>query len=172
MTAPRAPFADRLALARKLIARRTSRPPVHVTDQLGAAGREARQVHDRIGGVLPILAPDRDWRQRIDEEPSDGVRAHLAAAVMGCLGDVCCYLHKLGPQPAFALLPLRQVACVRCAGTARRPVTAPDGCDVCGAREVITFSPFACYLGPAIVTGDACGSCARTLGIRVAEVAS
>ena len=54
----RASFADRLNVARKLIARR-SVPPVHLTDQLEAAGKDARILHDRLGQVLPILRPDR-----------------------------------------------------------------------------------------------------------------
>jgi len=46
----RASFADRLNVARKLIARR-SVPPVHLTDQLEAAGRER--------GALRYLRGDR-----------------------------------------------------------------------------------------------------------------
>jgi hypothetical protein len=121
-------------------------------------------MHDHLGAVLPTIAPDRPWHQRVDADPSAAVRAHLIAAVMGCAS--CCHLRKGGPQPTFALLPLRRLVCTRCAGIVRRPVTAADECDVCGARGVMMFSPFAVRMGPVIVSGDACQSCADTLGIR------
>jgi hypothetical protein len=45
------------------------------------------------------------------------------------------------------------------------------GClaDVCGRRKVMTFVPFCCTLGSAILTGDACRNCAVVLGIRTDE---
>jgi hypothetical protein len=165
MTARRS-FTDRLALARRLVARGALGLPGHVADQLEAANAETRTLHDQLGVVLPALEPARRWRHRPDADLSGEVRAYLIAAVMGCLGDVCCHLRKGDPQPAFALLPLHRVACMRCTGIIRRPVTASDECDVCGAREVITFHPFAVRLGPVLVTGDACAHCAGVLGIR------
>ena len=161
----RYPFADRLALARRLVARGAARPPVHLADQLDAAGRDARRLHDHIGAALPILEPGRAWYHRIDAIPSDEVRAYLLAAVLDCV-NVCVHLRRGGPRPAIARLPLRRVDCERCVQTLRRPTTAADECDVCQTRDVVLFSPFACRLGPAIVAGDACPDCADVLGIR------
>ena len=165
MTAPRATFPDRLALAHRLIARGAPSPAGHVADQLGAAGRETQQLHDRLGAVLPILEPDRNWRQRIDPDPSDDVRAYVLAATLDCT-TVCVHIRRGGPRPAFVQLPLRRVDCGRCVGTVRRPPpNEADRCDVCGARGVTTFVPFALRQGPALVMGDACTDCAALLGI-------
>jgi hypothetical protein len=167
------PFTDRLAVARHLIARGAAPMLTHLADQLGAAGREAHRLHERIGGVMQVVQPTRGWRQRMDAALSDEVRAYLVAAVLGCLADTCCHLRKGGPQPALALLPLHRMVCQRCAGIVRRPLAdEADRCDVCGQRGVVTFHPFACHLGPTIVTGDACADCAETLGIQVKEKAS
>jgi hypothetical protein len=166
MTAPRASFADRLALARRLIARRGPPPATHITDQIRAAGAEARTLHARIGAVLPVLQPDRHWRQRIEVSPTDDVKALILAAVLDCT-TVCIHLRRGGPRPAFVQLPLRRIDCERCVRTLRRPPPdEADRCDVCGARDVVTFVPFAGQHGPALVTGDACPACAGTLGIR------
>jgi hypothetical protein len=171
MTAPRASFADRLALARRLIARGAARPPVHLADQLAAAGSDARLLHDCIGAALPILEPGRNWRQRIEADPSDDVRAYILAATLDCT-TVCVHLRRGGPQPVFVQLPLRRVDCGRCVGTVRRPrPDESDRCDVCGARGVATFVPFALRQGPALVMGDGCSDCANVLGI-VQEAAS
>src|SRR5215218_9585729 len=94
MTRPVAPFAERLRVARKLIAAGASQLPVHLADQYGAARADARGLHDRIGRLLPILEPDGPWHQRLDPPPSGDVRAYLVAAVLGCLGDVCCHLRR------------------------------------------------------------------------------
>jgi hypothetical protein len=161
-----ASFAAHLELARRLIARGPAPLPNHVTDQLDAAGAEARTLHDRIGAALPVLQPDRAWYQRIDSSPSDDVRAYILAATLDCT-TVCTHLRRGGPQPAFVQLPLRRVDCGRCAGTVRRPpADESDRCDVCGARGVVTFMPFAMRQGPALVVGDACAACADVLGIR------
>jgi hypothetical protein len=158
-------FATRLELAHALIARGAAPAPVHLADQLDAAGAEARRQHDRLGAVLPLLEPDRHWRQRIDSSPSDAVRAHLLAAVLDCV-NVCVHLRRSGPQPAFCQLPLRRIDCGRCVGTVRRPPTdESDRCDVCTMRGVMTFVPFAMRQGPALVLGDACTDCAAVLGI-------
>ena len=163
---PRASFADRLALARRLIARGASRPPVQLADQLEAAGKDARVLHDQLGAALPILEPDRDWYRRVDLAPSDETRAYLLAALLDCL-DACVHLRRGGPRPAFVRLPLRRVDCERCVGIIRRPPPdEADRCDVCGARGVGTFVPFAGQHGPALVMGDACPGCADVLGIR------
>src|SRR4051794_41696125 len=105
---PRATFADRLALARRLIARRSDRPPTHLADQLAAAGSEARVLHDRIGAALPLLEPGWNWRQRIEVAPSDDIRAYVLAAVIDCT-TMCVHLRRGGPRPAFVSLPLRRI---------------------------------------------------------------
>jgi hypothetical protein len=161
----RDPFATRLTLARAVIARGAAPAPVHLADQLAAAGHEARALHDLIGSALPILQPDRAWHQRIDTSPSEAVRAYILAAMLDCT-TVCCHLKRGGPQPAFDLLALRRVDCWRCVQTTRRPPPDEgDRCDVCGARGIVTFVPFAVRLGPALVVGDGCSACARILGI-------
>ena len=162
----RASFADRLALARRLLARGASRPPVHLADQLAAAGSEARALHDRIGAALPIMQPGRQWYHRTEPRPSTGARAYLLAAVLDCT-IVCVHIRRGGPRPAFVQLALRRVDCERCIRTPRRPpLDEADRCDVCGVRGVVTFVPFAAHHGPALVMGDACPSCADVLGIR------
>jgi hypothetical protein len=166
MTPPRYPFDDRLDLARRLIARGASRVPNHLADQLAAAGSEARAMHDCIGAALPILAPDRNWRQRIEDGPSDDVRAYILAATLDCT-TVCVHLRRGGPRPVFFQLPLRRADCERCVQTLRRPpADEADRCDLCAARGVVTFVPFVMRQGPALVMGDACPPCANLLGIR------
>jgi hypothetical protein len=148
-----------------MIARRAGRPPVHLADQLDAAGAEARTLHDQIVATLPVLQPDRQWRQRTDTTPSDDVRAYILAAMLDCT-TVCVHLRRGGPRPAFIQLPLRRVDCERCVGTVRRPPPdESDRCDVCTVRGVTTFVPFAMRQGPALVVGDACAACAAVLGI-------
>ena len=170
MTA-RYPFSDRLALARRLVARRSARPPVHLADQLEAAGSEARVLHDCIGATLPVLEPERNWRHRVEADPTDNVKAYLLATVLDCT-TVCVHLRRGGPRPAFVQLALRRVDCEQCIRTLRRPPPdAADRCDVCGARSVSIFHPFAMRQGPALVMGDACPRCASVLGI-VQEAAS
>ena len=165
-------FATRLRFARALIAGGATPAPAHLADQFDAASVEVRAAHDRLGAVLPILEPDRNWRQRLDSDPSAEVRAYLLAALIGCLGAVCPHLRRGGPRPAFARLPLRRVDCTKCLRTLRRPPPdEADRCDVCGARGVTTFHPFAGQHGPAMVMGDACPRCASVLGI-VQEAAS
>src|SRR5215203_6160367 len=110
------PFAKRLVLARLLVARGSSTLPPHVADQLSAAGRETRVLHDRLGRVLPVLEPGRNWRQRAEREPSDEIRAYLLAALMGCT-TVCVHIRRGGPRPAIARLPLRRVDCGPCSQT-------------------------------------------------------
>ena len=139
--------------------------PVHLADQLKAASTEVREAHDRLCIVLPLLAPDRTWRQRVEPCSSDDVRANLLAGVLGCTA-FCCHLKRGGPQPAFIRLPLRRGDCGRCVQTLRRPpCDEDDRCDLCGARGVVTFVPFAVRQGPAVIAGDVCRSCATVLGI-------
>jgi hypothetical protein len=165
------PFSERLALARRLIARGSSGLPPHVADQLDAAGRETRVLHDRLMTVLPALQPDRNWRQRLDGSPSDEVRAYLLAALLGCT-RVCVHLRRGGPRPAIARLPLHRVDCDRCSATIyATPAEDVDRCDVCTQLGVVVFHPFAVRLGPALLAGDACPTCAVVLGIRL-DVAS
>src|SRR5215211_6860130 len=112
----RATFADRLALAHRLIACGPTPAPTHITDQLAAAGSEAAALHDQIGAALPVLQPDRTWRQRIEADPSDDVRAYILAAVLDCT-TVCVHLRRGGPRPGFVSLPLRRIDCDRCVRT-------------------------------------------------------
>ena len=164
-------FADRLAQARALVARGAQPLPGHLADQLGAAGAEAGALHDRIGAALPILDPRRGWRRREEAAPSDETRAYLLAALFGCAA-VCVHLRRGGPRPAFVRLPLRRIDCERCTRTLRRPPSDEDDrCDICGARGVAIFHPFAVRLGPTLVLGDACAGCAGGIGI-VQAVAS
>ena len=102
----RAPFPARLALARAMIARGMPAAPVHLADQFLAASAETRRHHDRIGAVLPLLEPERNWRRLLDTAPSTETRAYLLAAVLGCV-EVCCHLKRGGPQPCIVRLPLR-----------------------------------------------------------------
>ena len=167
---PRASFADRLALAQRLIARR-AHPAVHLVDQLEAAGAEAEVLHDRIGSTAPILQPDRTWRQRIEVAPSDDVKSLILAAILDCT-TMCIHLRRGGPRPAFVQLPLRRIDCERCVRTLRRPPPENDDqCDICDRHGVVTFHPFACRQGPLLLAGDACSDCADVLGI-VQEAAS
>jgi hypothetical protein len=164
-----APFPARLALARRMVARGPGSPPIQIADQLDAAGREMRGLHDRLGQVLPVLEPERHWRHRTDIDPTDDTRALLLAAVLGCV-NVCVHLRRGGPRPAFCRLPLRRVDCGRCSQTRWPTATGADECDVCGATETDLFYPFAVNRGPLLIAGDVCGGCAEALGIR-AEVA-
>ena len=144
-----APFADRLAQARALIARGVAPLPGHVADQMGAAGAEAGVLHDGIATVLPILDPHRGWRRLTDAAPSDDTRAYLLAALLDC-ASVCPHVRRGGPRPAFVRLPLRRIDCERCSRTFRRPPVVRR---------------------PTLVLGDACSGCAGSLGIAQ-EVAS
>jgi hypothetical protein len=164
-------FAARLAAARTMVARGAPAAPVYLADQLLAASADTRQIHDRIGTLMPLLEPGRNWRQRMDTEPSSETRAYLLAALLGCT-EVCPHLKRSGPQPAIVRLPLHRTDCERCVQTLRRPPTGEDDrCDVCGQRGVVTFHPFAVRQGPVLIVGDACQACADVLGIR-AEAAS
>ena len=158
------PFDVRVRVARALIARPLAEIPVHLADQFAAAADETREAHDRLGVVLPLLAPDRRWHQRVERDASDDVRAYLLAGLLGCT-VYCVHLRRGGPQPAFIRLPLRRADCGRCAQTLRRSVTRVDECDLCGRRGVVTFIPFAVRMGPGVIAGDACRSCADVLGI-------
>ena len=159
------PFATRLRLARELIAHRAPPPPVYLADQLDAAAADVRATHDRLGVLLPLLASDRTWYQRLDADASTDVRAHLLASVLGT-ETYCCHLRRGGPQPVFVRLPLRRADCARCVQTLRRPPRDEDDrCDLCGARGVVTFVPFAVREGPVLIAGDVCLSCADVLGI-------
>jgi hypothetical protein len=142
--------------------------PAHLADQLDAAASEVREAHDRLGVVMPFLAPDRRWHRRAETAPSDDIRAYLLAGVLGCTA-YCVHLRRGGPQPAFIRLPLRRADCARCAQTIRRSVTGDDECDLCSARGVEMFSPFAVRHGPALIAGDVCQSCADALGIVIDE---
>ena len=168
-----APFAIRLAHAYRLLEHGPPSVPVHLADQLEAATDEVHVLAGRLGVLLPVLVPDRAWFQRMDTSPSVDARALLLAALLGCLGAICCHLKRGGPQPAIGRLPLRRVDCTRCVGTVRRPPPDDvDRCDVCDRRGVVTFSPFAVRQGPLLLIGDACQPCAGTLGIRIEQEAS
>jgi hypothetical protein len=171
------PFAARLVAAHRLlaagpaIADELGMLPLHQLDQLAAAGRDARAHTHRVGVVMRAFEPDRHWRHRSIRDPASETTAILLAAIMGCT-EICIHLRRGGPQPALVLLPLRRIVCARCAQTVRRPdPSESDRCDVCGARGVVVFHPFAAQRGPVIVSGDACPSCAGVLGIRIEEPA-
>ena len=158
-------FATRLRVARELIAGAHHRSPGHVADQLAAASRDTRALTEKLAVVLPLLAPERNWRQRLDTSPSDDVRAYLLAAVLDC-STACFHLKRGGPQPAIIRLPLRRTDCGRCVQTLRRPPPDEgDRCDVCGTRGITVFVPFAVRQGPAVIAGDVCASCADVLGV-------
>jgi hypothetical protein len=164
-------FCGRLALAHRMLARGPEAAPAEVADQMTAANGEVRRMADRLGMLLPILSPDRNWHQMMESTPSETVRAYLLAGVLGCT-DVCPHLRRGGPQPAIVRLPLRRVDCSRCIQTIRRaPADEDDQCDLCGEPEVLTFVPFAVRQGPALIAGDVCTSCADVLGI-LREVAA
>jgi hypothetical protein len=156
------PFPARLAIAREMLDRPTRTPPTWMVDQLGAAVGGTRTFHERVGALLPVLEPERNWRPLVTD-PTAEVTAYLTAAVLGCPGRLCCHLRRGGPQPALAHLPLRRVDCLRCAGTIRRPPPEDaDRCDVCGRHGVTTFTPIVASRGP-VTIGDACSDCARAL---------
>lgn len=157
-------FPARLVAAQRLLARGAALLPCGLTDQMQAANAEVRSLSDRLGMLLPVLAPDRSWHQRMDAAPSLETRAYLLAGMLGCT-TVCSHLRKGGPQPAIVRLPLGRIDCQRCVQTLRRPVTLEDECDLCGKPEVLTFVPFAVRQGPALIAGDVCTACAGTLGI-------
>jgi hypothetical protein len=161
----RYPFPDRLAAARRMLARQTAPVSVHQADQIDAATSEVQAMAERLGLLLPLLAPDRAWFHRHDDQPSTETRAYLLAGVLGCT-DVCPHLRRGGPQPGIVRLPLGRIDCTRCVQTLRKP---PDGhedrCDLCGRHETVTFVPFAVRQGPALIAGDVCTDCAAVLGI-------
>jgi hypothetical protein len=164
-------FPTRLALARAMVASGARPLPVDIADQTRAAGREMHRSYGRLGAVLPLLEPQRNWRQRTDLESRAETRALLLAGLLGCV-DVCVHLRRQGPQPAYCRLPLRRVDCIRCVHTHCRPVTDADECDLCGAPETLVFHPFAVQIGPMLMAGDVCADCAAVLGIRATEAAS
>jgi hypothetical protein len=123
-----------------------------------------REAHDRLGALLPLLAPDRRWHQRVEHCASDETRAYLVAGILGC-ETYCCHLRRGGPQPAFICSPLRRADCGRCVQTLQRSVTAEDECDLCGAKGVVTFVQFVVRHGPALISGDVCRDCADVLRI-------
>lgn len=168
---PFAPFPDRLATARRMVARGTSRLAPHVADQLDAATREQHHLHDRLGQVLPMLEPTRNWRQRADRQVDAEVKAYLLAALLGCT-TVCIHLRRGGPRPAFARLPYGRIDCARCTSTIYRPITADDECDVCNEKGVVTFVPFSVQQGPVMLAGNACPSCTNVFGINQIGAAS
>lgn len=170
MTAP--DFRTRLAAARALMAHGWTPPPTNIRDQLGAAAKDVRAAHAALGQVLPLIDPSRGWRERMDTAPSDDVRAYLVAAMLGCI-DVCSHLRRGGPQPSYLRLALRRADCGRCVQTMRLPPPdEEDRCDLCGARDIVTFVPFATRSGPALLVGDACTDCAAVLGLTQMEAAS
>ena len=171
MSRRRIPFSTRLTAARAMLARGAPPAPAHLADQFRAASADTRELHDRIGMLMPLLEPGRNWRQRMDasRQPTPGRSCwpRCSAAPKSCP-----HLRRGGPQPTFVRLPLHRTDCQRCVQTLRRPpADEDDRCDVCGRPETLTFHPFAVRQGPALIVGDACVACADVLGIR-AEVAS
>jgi DNA-directed RNA polymerase subunit RPC12/RpoP len=155
-----------------MIATGAPNTPVHIADQFAAATGEVREIADRLGTLLPILDPSRTWRQRVDADPSDEVRAHLLAVVLGCV-TVCPHLRRGGPQVAIVRLALGRTDCVKCSATFRHPPAEDeDRCDLCGTRGIAKFWPFAMRQGPTLVSGNCCASCADILGISGKAMAS
>jgi hypothetical protein len=133
--------------------------------------RQPAPFPDRLGLVLPRIEPGRNWRQHRDNEPSDETREMLLAGLLSCV-NICLHFRRGGPRPAIARPAMHRVDCERCVATLYRPTTGADECDVCTAPETLAFHPFAVRLGPVMLGGDACGTCADVLGIRIEEVAS
>jgi hypothetical protein len=103
-------------------------------------------MHDRLGIVLSILAPERAWHHRIDAIPSDEVKAYLVAVVLGSEAW-CCHLKRGGPQPAVIRLPLRRADCSRCSQTLRKPpANEDDRCDVCGSGTSLCSCRLLCVM--------------------------
>jgi hypothetical protein len=154
-----------------MVARGPMGLPGHIADQTKAAGRDMHRAYGRLSSVLPALEPERNWRQRVDLESTDEVRALLLAGLLGCI-RICSHLRRGGPRPAYCRLPLGRVDCQRCVVTITHPIVADDQCDLCGSVEVDTFYPFACQRGPLMMAGNVCDGCAEVLGIRFEEAAS
>jgi hypothetical protein len=167
-------FATRLETARRMVA--NERPPAgprpaHWLDQLRAASAEARDQVLLTAHVVRIVEPERDWRHR-DRDPGAEARSHMLAGLLDCMRSMCPHLRKGGPQPAYAMLPLRRLDCGRCTATRRVPPPEDDDrCDVCGARGIVRFTPFLVQAGPALIGGDACSTCASAMGLPDREVA-
>lgn len=164
-------FAARLEMARLMIAARSEAAASSpMRDQIEAAARDARHVVGDAGRLLRMIQPDRGWREKIVENAADERYAYLLAGVLGC--QPCPHLRRGGPQPGFAQLPLQRLACRRCVAIVRRPPSGDaDRCDMCAERGVLRFVPFTCAVGPVLVMGDVCASCAGALGVGE-EVAS
>lgn len=161
-------FEQRLTAARQLLASGSSEPrfAAHMQDQIDSAARECHHYAERVGTIVALLEPHRGWRQLTRYDDAEQ-RAYLLAAMLDCMRNVCPHLRKEGPQPAYAALPLRRLDCRRCAGIRRLPPPEDaDRCDVCGSRGVSRFVPFVVSVGPTLVSGDVCPSCAGALGIQ------
>ena len=83
-----APFPDRYAAAREVIAQLTAtrfaEPPGWWLDQMRAANAEAFQLPTAAAPLLTELEPDR-WRNAtpVEQQPTDDQQAMLFAAIMG-----------------------------------------------------------------------------------------
>lgn len=160
-------FDDRLELARRLIAR-GSTPPSHVVDQMDAAARETAAQMGIAGVLLTLTQPDRGWRHK-HQGSTPEQQVYLTAALLGCCP--CIHIRRSGPQPVVVSLPLKRIDCRRCAGTLRKPPTGDaDRCDLCGSRGISWFIPFVAAIGPTLIAGDVCQSCARILNVAEAAV--
>jgi hypothetical protein len=158
-------FTERLELARHLVAH-GSTPPAHELDQLDAAARETREQIGVVGVLLTLAQPTRGWRHA-HRSGTPEQQAYLTAALLGCRS--CIHIRRSGPQPVVATLALRRIDCRRCANTLRRP-SADDGnrCEMCDRRGISWFVPFVAAMGPLLVAGDVCQSCARILNVAEA----
>ena len=156
-------FRDRLAAARRLVTINTAQMAAGMADQVEAASGESFEALVAAGVVLALVQPDRKWHFSTQDAPTDEVKAHLVAGILGCVP--CVHLRRGGPQPAMAALPLRRVDCRRCTATKRLPPKGDaDRCDLCGRRDVQMFVPFTATYGPVLVGGDLCPDCADVLG--------
>ena len=167
MTTTNRDFTTRLAAARQLLAWGDGPPvPVRLDDQFKAASVDAGRLQERIGTVMPLVEPGRNWRQRQEPRPSTDMRAYLIAGLSSWTA-LCPHLRREGSQPTIVSLPLRRIDCERCVQTVRcPPADEADRCDLCGQRGVNMFHPFSVRWGPLLVMGDVCPARAATPGIR------
>ena len=146
------PFAQRLEVARRLLASRAA-VPAAVAEVAREAAADARTMVDRIGA----------WARWGKARPTPQAAAYVLAALLGC-PEWCPHLFPHGPVlgPWVARLALGRVDCLRClhaTATMRPPGDAADACDLCGRLRVTTFRPLAAQYGATVVLGDVCEGC-------------
>lgn len=132
-------------------------------DQILAAHSEAQSVLAKVGDLLTVVAPDREWARARSSDSDQEIAARVIVA-MSFASRICPHLRAGGPQPAYVKLALHRVDCARCGGTVRRPPPDEDDrCDWCGERDVELFQPIVLQNGPFVIMGDACEPCGSAL---------